>query len=111
MAFTLARLGAAALLLIAVGRNHPYDFYTIMRWVVCGVCTYGAFVEFERSRPTWAWLFVIVAVAFNPIAPVRLSRETWAPIDVLAAGILVASVIATRKQSRSAADRPTQDAS
>ncbi|MEX2663010.1 MAG: DUF6804 family protein [Vicinamibacterales bacterium] len=97
MAFTLARLGAAVLLLIAVGRN-PYDFYTIMRWVVCGVCTYGAFVEFERNRTTWAWLFVIMAVAFNPIVPVRLTRETWAPIDVLAAGILVASVLASRKR-------------
>lgn len=96
MAFTLARLGAAALLLIAVGLN-PYDFYTIMRWVVCGVCTYGAFVEFERGRTTWAWLFVIMAVAFNPIVPVRLSREIWAPIDVIAAGILVASVVAGRK--------------
>ena len=95
MAFTLARLGAAALLLVAVGRN-PYDFYTIMRWVVCGVCAYGAFVEFGRSRTTWAWVFVIMAVAFNPIVQVRLSRETWAPIDVVAAGILVASVVASR---------------
>lgn len=97
MAFTLARLGAAVLLLVAVGQN-PYDFYTIMRWVVCAVCTYAAFVEFERNRPGWAWLFVIMAVAFNPIVPVRLTRETWAPIDVLAAGILVASVVASRKR-------------
>ena len=96
MAFTLARLGAAVLLLVAVSRN-AYDFYTIMRWIVCGVSAYGAFVEFERKRTTWAWTFVIMAVAFNPIAPVRLSRETWAPIDVLAAGILVASVVASRK--------------
>lgn len=96
MAFTLARLGAAGLLLLALGRN-PYDFYTIMRWAVSGVCTYGAFVEFGRGRSTWAWLFVIMAVAFNPIVPVRLSRETWAPIDVFAAGILVASVVAGRK--------------
>jgi hypothetical protein len=96
MAFTLARVGAAVLLLVAVGRN-AYDFYTIMRWIVCGVSAYGAFVEFERKRTGWAWTFAIMAVAFNPIAPVRLSRETWAPIDVLAAGILVASVVARRK--------------
>jgi len=96
MAFTLARLGAAALLLLALGRN-PYDFYTLMRWIVCGVCSYGAFVEFGRNRATWAWLFVISAVAFNPLVPVRLSRGTWAPIDVLGAGFLVASVLVDRK--------------
>lgn len=74
MAFTLARIGAAVMLIVAVGRN-PYDFYTIMRWIVCGVCAYGAFAEFERQRTMWAWLFVIMAVAFNPLAPVRLSFE------------------------------------
>ena len=99
MAFTLARLGAAGLLLLALGRN-PYDFYTITRWVVCGVCSYGAFVEFERNRSTWAWLFVIMAVAFNPIVPVRLSRETWAPIDGLGVGFLVASVLVDRKAKK-----------
>ena len=96
MPFVLARVGAAVLLLFALGRN-PYDFYTIMRWIVFGVCAYGAFTEFDRKRTIWAWTFVIIAVAFNPIAPARLSRETWAPIDMLAAGILIASVIAGRK--------------
>ena len=96
MAFTLARVGAAVLLLVAVGRN-AYDFYTIMRWIVCGVSAYGAFVEFEQKRTAWAWTFVIMAVAFNPIAPVRLSRATWAPIDVIAAGILLVSAAASHK--------------
>lgn len=96
MAFTLARIVAAVLLLVAVGRN-AYDFYTIMRWIVCGVCAYGAYLEFERKRTVWAWLFAIMAIAFNPIVPVRLSRGTWAPIDVLAAAVLVASVVMSRK--------------
>lgn len=97
--FMLARLGAAALLLMALGRN-SYDFYTIMRWMVCGVCSYGAFLEFERDRSIWAWPFVIMAVAFNPIVPVRLSRETWAPIDALGACFLLASALASRKATR-----------
>jgi hypothetical protein len=92
----LARIGAAILLLVAVGRN-AYDFYTIMRWIVCGICAYGAYFEYERKRTVWGWTFAIMAVAFNPIAPVRLTRGTWAPIDVLAAGILIASVFASRK--------------
>jgi len=56
MPFMRARLGAAALLLMALGRN-SYDFYTIMRWMVCGVCSYGAVLEFGRDRSIWAWPF------------------------------------------------------
>ena len=96
MAFVLARVGAAVLVLFALGRN-PYDFYTIMRWIVCGVSAYGAYTKFERNPPAWAWTFVIMAVAFNPIVPLRLSRETWAPIDVVAASILIASVVVGRR--------------
>jgi hypothetical protein len=94
--FTLARLGAATMLIVGLGRN-AYDFYTIMRWVVCGVSAYGAYLEFERKRQAWAWVFAIMSIAFNPIAPVHLSRETWAPIDCIAAGILVVSVFTGRK--------------
>ena len=68
MTFTLARVGAAVMLLVALGRN-PYDFYTLMRWAVCGVCVYGAYLEFERKRLAWGWVFAIMAIAFNPIAP------------------------------------------
>lgn len=95
--FKLARVVAAVLLLVAIGQN-PYDFYTIMRWIVCGVSAYGAYREFERKRAGWAWTFVVLAVTFNPISPVHLSRETWAPIDVVSAGILIGSVLMDRKQ-------------
>ena len=68
--FTIARLAAAAMLLAALGKN-AYDFYTIMRWAVCGVFSYGAYIEFERKRQAWGCLFVVMAVAFNPIALVH----------------------------------------
>jgi hypothetical protein len=96
MALIFARVGSAILLLVALGRN-PYDFYTIMRWIVCGVSVYSVFVEFERKRTAWAWAFVVMGMGFNPIAPVHLSRETWAPIDAIAAGILIMSVIVSRR--------------
>ena len=95
MAFVFVRLGTAAMLLAALG-DHSYDFYTILRWVVCGVSAYGAFTEFERKRKAWGWAFAIAAVAFTPVAPVHLSRETWAPIDCLTAGIFAGSVLTTR---------------
>lgn len=97
MPFLLARIGAAVLLLVAIGPL-PYDFYTIMRWVVCAVSAYGAYREFGRKRVGWAWTFVVLGVTFNPISPVYLSRETWAPLDAVSACILIGSVLMERKQ-------------
>src|SRR5437879_4273337 len=92
LALVVTRLGAVVMLLLALGR-HPYDFYTIMRWMVCGVCAYAAYTEFQRKHPTWGWALTIIAVAFNPIATLRLRRDTWTPIDLAVAGILLFSVI------------------
>lgn len=95
MGFVVARVIAAALVLAALGR-HPYDFYTIMRWVVCGVCVYGAYAEFEQKHQKWGWTFAIIAVLFNPFAIVRLSRATWAPIDVAVGVVLLVSLFMIR---------------
>ncbi len=47
----LAKLVAAGLLFGALAR-HPYDYYRIMRWVVCGVCGFAAFEAGQLQRPT-----------------------------------------------------------
>jgi hypothetical protein len=93
--FTLIQLGVAVLLLLAL-RQNSYDFYTILRWVVCGVSAYSAHVEFSSKRTDWGWTFVVVAVTFNPISPVRLSRDTWEWINAGAALLFLISVIGGR---------------
>ena len=36
----------------------------------------------------WAvWLFGFIAVLFNPLIPIHLSREIWQPVDIVC-GIL-----------------------
>ena len=92
MVFLLSRIVAAAFLVLGLGR-WPYDFYTIMRWVVSGVSAYAAYTSVQQSRQNWSGIFVVLALAFNPVFPVHLSRDTWAPIDVLAAVILLVSAV------------------
>jgi hypothetical protein len=86
-------LAAAVLLLVALG-EHPYGFYTFLRWAV----TVAALVVAWESAAQWAtWVFVGIAILFNPIAPVYLDRETWRPIDVARAVIFVVSVALERR--------------
>jgi hypothetical protein len=83
----VAKVIAAALLFDALGR-HKYDYFTLLRWISCGVCAFTAFQAAEAKKFGWLWIFVITAIILNPVAPLRLKRETWNIVDT-AAGVLL----------------------
>lgn len=80
----IARFVAMALLIWALAQ-HPYGYYKLLRWVVCGVGVYSTVVATSSKKTLWAWGLGITAVVFNPIIPIHLDRETWAVIDIAAA--------------------------
>ena len=88
---TLARLVAASLLFWALAR-HPYDYFSILRWVTCAVSIYTAYVAYSQKIVGWAWVMGVIAVLFNPLIIVRLKRETWTPIDVITGIVLLVSI-------------------
>lgn len=75
---------------LATVRFHEYGIYQLSKWAITAVAIYAA-VELPKVR----WLLAAVAVAFNPIMPIRFSREAWRVVDVAAAGVFVASIIRT----------------
>jgi predicted transcriptional regulator len=87
----IAKLIAAVMLFAALGR-HPYDYYTILRWIACGVSAFTAFQAAETKKFGWLAVFVIVAIVLNPIAPLHLKRDTWALVDIAAGVLLLLSV-------------------
>jgi len=78
------RLGlwvAIAALVVAVVPIWPYGLYTLVRLVVSSVASFAIYVlGTSDSKRTVA--LVVVALLFNPIAPVHLSRLAWLPIDL-----------------------------
>jgi hypothetical protein len=71
------------LLLIATERM-PYGYYTFTRIVVCRFATVFAYLAWEGSSVSCilAAVLGLVAVLFNPIIPIYLTRKTWYPIDI-----------------------------
>ena len=66
----------------------PYGYYTLLRICVsiCGGLT--AYIDYNAGRKDiWVWLCIAVAIIFNPIVPVHLSREIWSVLNVLVAGL------------------------
>lgn len=77
----------AAMSLIALA-SLPYGYYTLLRIVV--FVSGGIIAYMAAQRPAtlpWAFAFGLVALLFNPIIPVHLSREIWQPIDVAVAAL------------------------
>ena len=86
-----AKLVAAGMLFGALGRRQ-FGYYTLLRWVVCGVSAYAAFRAAELGKTGWIWIFAIVALFFNPLIPVQLKRDIWAFVDVAVAVLLLVSI-------------------
>ena len=79
------QLPAVALLLALAPL--PYGYYTLLRIVVCGAAALLAFNDFKRFGSVSFWVLLMggIALLFNPIIPIHLSREVWAPINILTA--------------------------
>src|SRR3989344_9647324 len=61
-------LAVAIFLLGALG-DWPYAYYQLLRWVVCSVGTYSAYMAYTQERRGWTGIFVVIAILFNPIMP------------------------------------------
>jgi hypothetical protein len=84
---------ASALCFIALADGLPYGYFTLLRFVVCAVSLYVAYkLNDVKEGSWWVWGFGLLAVLFNPIIPIYLTREQWQPIDLVIGIFLLTSV-------------------
>jgi hypothetical protein len=74
----------AALCFIAIF-SLPYGYYTFMRIVVTGLSLYAAF-NYSNKDEAQFWILLGIAVLFNPLIAIHLSRAAWLPIDIITGG-------------------------
>jgi hypothetical protein len=73
-----------ALLLIAL-LSLPYYYYQLMRWCICGCAAYLAYQHYkEKGCGFLSVAFIVIAILYNPIEPIRLFREAWIVINIIA---------------------------
>lgn len=90
--YSLVAAVAAAMLFWALAR-HSYDYYVLLRWIACVAAVYGVLVFWESRQVILVVPLAMIALLFNPIIPIHLSRSTWRPIDVVAGAIFCISAI------------------
>ena len=89
--FAIIRLANAGLLVWALAR-HPIGYYTVLRVITTAVSLYSIYICINERRVGWGIIFAAVAVIFQPIHPLRMTRETWKYVDVITAAIVMISL-------------------
>lgn len=86
---------AALMLFYAIG-DHPYSYYQLLRIVITGIAAYSAYLAHGTEDTFWKWIFIAIAIVFNPIAPIYSQKETWAIVDLITGLLFGVSSISTK---------------
>ena len=80
------------MLLLAILPIWPYGYYILLRWVVTASAIFLVWIAYNLKKTFWLFLMGIIALLFNPIAPIHLDKETWIVIDLIVATIFLVSI-------------------
>ena len=83
---------AAAMLLLALTPDMPYGYYVLLRWIMCGILAFLAFVALERKKSEWVWILGIAAAIYNPFVTIHLGKEIWSIANVITIVVVLVSV-------------------
>ena len=78
----------------------PYGYYQLLRFLICGVGIYAAYMAYTFNRVGWAWTMGVIALIFNPFIKFYFGREFWQILDVVAAIIFIVSLFLIKRPNR-----------
>lgn len=75
----------APIVVLAIGiLPLPIGYYTLSRLVVCASAIYFAYNFYKKNNQTNLWIFVFIAVLYNPIIPVYLYKKViWIVVNII----------------------------
>ena len=88
------------MMLLIAALELPYDYYVFLRWIICGSSGYFAYIYFQDGFRKVGYVFLGIAIIFNPIAPFYLNKSTWIIIDIIVAGMFLISIFVRKKKNK-----------
>ena len=89
----------SALLLVALFPM-PYGYYILLRIVVCAVSIWSGIEAHKKGASITPWIFAVIAILYNPIEKIHLSKELWMPINIATAIIILSSIKKLKKSAQ-----------
>jgi hypothetical protein len=75
-----------------------YEYYQVLRIVLCVSSAIIAYDFYSSKLNGWALAFVAIAILFNPISPVYMTKASWVGIDLITAVLFfIASQVTNKK--------------
>lgn len=80
-------IASGILLLLGIPTGWPYSYYILLRWIIFISSAIVAYGFYNSKLQAWALVFGAMAILFNPIIPVYLSKSTWVIFDFIGAAL------------------------
>ena len=81
------------MLLAAIPEGFSYDYYVLLRCVVCFSAIFIAWDSHKNQKINWLWPMGLIAVLFNPLIPFQLARTTWIIVDLISSATFLSFLI------------------
>ena len=88
----IASVIVIVMLLLAIPDIWPYGYYIVLRWVVTASALFLIWISYELKKGFWLFLMIIVAILFNPLAPIHFNKEAWVVIDFVVAILFLVTI-------------------
>ncbi len=84
---------AIAMLLGALTNYFPFVYYQMMNWIAFGAALTTVWQTYKQNNLWFSWFFVLVAVVFNPLAPLYINQNLWRIVDIVGAALFALAII------------------
>ncbi|WP_452223569.1 DUF6804 family protein [Lacinutrix chionoecetis] len=82
------------ILLLLCLLNMPYGFYELVRFLALVGFGYLAFDAYKKENKIQAFVYIALAILFQPLFKIALGRELWNIVDVIVAiGLIISSFV------------------
>ena len=78
--------------------NMPYGYYQFVRFAATAAFAYLAFSANEQNKKNEVFVYIALAILFQPFVKIALGRTIWNIVDVVVGVGLLISLITTKKE-------------
>ncbi len=86
-----------AILLFLCLADMPYGYYQFVRLIAMLAFAYLAFQSSKEQKHNEMFIFIGLAILFQPLIKISLGRILWNVVDVIVGIALIISIISTKK--------------
>ena len=74
----------SGLLLFVAIFSWPYGYYMFLRVAVFFASIYLVY-KLKENHEGWMWIFIFMAILYNPLFEIHLTKGIWVPINIASA--------------------------